>query len=107
MHSGPLAGAGVFPAVCHPFPVPSLLEAVHQVGAVRIHVDVPVADADLLQGLPAGGQLHALVGGIALATVEGLGVVAGFQDGAPATDVLVELVAGTGAIAVDNDVFFI
>jgi len=93
----------VLPAIFLPLFIPFLVDAVDQVGAVRVDFDFYVRFFELLQRLDAGGQLHALVGGVVLAAPDFLDCVLIFEHGAPAAPVAAELVAGAGAITIyDN-----
>src|SRR5439155_9376780 len=91
----PVLPAGLLPAL-----PPALTKAVHDVGAVRVEVDAPLA-RDRGEPLDGGRELHALIRRVRLGTADDA-LLAGVEDDRrPAAG---PRVAGTGAVGIQDDV---
>src|SRR5213083_1887758 len=91
----PVLPAGLLPAL-----PPTLAEAIHDVGAVRVEVDAP-PPGDRGEPLDSGGELHALVRRVRLGAADDT-LLAGVEDDRrPATG---PRVSGAGAVGVEDDV---
>ena len=88
--------------VLFPGNIPFLAETVCDIGAVCEYLDFLICLFERFECLDDRGQFHAVVGRVGLSAEQFLLVCAVLEDRAPATDILIGLVAGTGTVRINS-----
>ena len=88
--------------VLFPGNIPFLAETICDIGAVRKYLDLLTHLLERFECLDDRGQFHAVVGRVDLSAEQFLLVFAVLEDRAPAADILIGLVAGTGTVRINS-----
>ena len=92
----------VAPMVLFPGNIPFFAETICDIGAVCEYLDFLIRLFERFERLDDRGQLHAVVGRVGLPAEELLLMLPIFEDCAPAADILIGLVAGTGTVRINS-----
>ena len=88
--------------VLFPGNIPFLAETICDIGAVRKYLDLLTHLLERFECLDDRGQFHAVVGRVDLSAEQFLLVFTVLEDRAPAADILIGLVAGTGTVRINS-----